>query len=69
MDVPRESLLEETILEMTVMLCLWVGYKGKNDGLDSTGLVGGEERAKGGRDYESEIVVVRNNGFWQWRRL
>lgn len=51
------------------MLCLSVGNKGEKDGLESTGLVGGGERAKGGRGCKSRNVVVRDNGFCNARRL
>lgn len=46
------------------MLCLLVGVKGEKDGLELTGLVGREERAKRGRRCKSTgTVVVGDNGF------
>ena len=65
----RESVLEGAILGKGVVLCLSVGNKGENDGLESTGLVGGGERAKGGGGCKSRDVVVRDNGFCNYRRL
>lgn len=41
------------------MLCLLVGYKGEDDGLELTGLVR-EQRAKRGRHCKSKIVAVGN---------
>lgn len=62
----RESLLEGAI--SGGVLCLSVGYKGENDGQESTGLVGRRE-SKGRTGPQKQIVVVRNNGFCNERRL
>jgi hypothetical protein len=60
--VLRESFLEGAILVATAVLCLLVGCKGENDGLEWTGLVGRESERRTGLQKQDRCGK-KNNGF------
>jgi len=70
----RESLLEGAILGVEVVLYLSVGNKGENDGLESTGLVGGgeqraDEAAKAGMLWSETTAFVTSGVYNEPREL